>query len=461
MGRVGFDPVLPRSTPGTARLETQYTHRRVAAPRQGSRHAFLMESPYLPAMRTWYQLPPPPAESFRTRFVLGIAMFGPVMAAIRFGEVIARKSLEADPLQVTLLTMVMPVSNLAALWVGRLLSGRDQRNFVQIAGLISGVALLSGLWLESFWHLLLLFVFFFVPYTIQLTGQNRLLQQHLARGTQGGVFGLSNGFREAFAAIVSVAAGWFMDQFVEGYKAVFVAAGVFMILSSTLFASMPTRAERTGMHRLTMRHVREPLSAVLELLHRRPDFLRYEIGFMVYGFAFMATLPVVPLFLVDTLALDYTTIGFARGTLFQLTIIPSMWFFGRVFDRMPVHLLAGRVFALLALFPASLIGAALLPDISLPLVYLAFLLFGAAMGGVAVLWNISSVRFAGDEDAGVYQSVHLAATGARGLVAPLLAYLVMTVFGTVPALVFSAVLWLLAGMIMTLLHRYDGQPANT
>ncbi len=390
--------------------------------------------------------------------MLATSLAGPTMAIIRFGEVIARKSLEADPLMVTLITMVMPVASLAALWTGQMLAGRDQRPFILIAGMISSLALMSGIFLTNIYHLLWMFVFYFLPFTVQLTGQNRILQQHVARDKQGGLFGLSNGLREATGAVVSLAAGYYMDLHTGGFKHVFLFAGVFNLISTFVYASMPTRAERSGqLERIRIDRILQPLRDVVALLKRRTDFFRFEMGFMVYGIAFMTTLPVVPLFLVDELGLDYTTIGFARGTLFQLVIIPSIWLFGRWFDRLPVHGLAARVFTLLAGFPVLLICAKLVPTLMIPFVYAAFIVFGIAMGGVVLLWNISSVRFAADEDAGIYQSVHLAAMGVRGMFAPLLAYLVMNLFGAITALVFASAMWVLSGLIMQLLQRYDGE----
>jgi Major Facilitator Superfamily len=408
-------------------------------------------------MRVWYLNLQSPSDKLKLRFMLAISLAGPTMAIIRFGEVIARKSLDADPLMITLITMVMPIASLAALWTGQMLTGRDQRPFILVAGIIGSCALFSGFFLTNVYHMLWMFVFYFLPFTVQLTGQNRILQQHVARDKQGGLFGFSNGIREAVAAVVSLGAGYYMDHQTGGFRHIFLFAALFNLLSTLVYASMPTRADRSNQIKgMGFNSFLKPLKDVGVLLKRRADFFRFEVGFMVYGIAFMTTLPIVPLFLVDELGLDYTTIGLARGTIFQLMIIPSIALFGRWFDRMPVHSLAAKVFTLLGGFPLLLICAKLIPSLSLPFVYAAFILFGMAMGGVIVLWNISSVRFAGDEDAGIYQSVHLAAMGVRGMFAPLLAYLVMNVFGTITALAFASVMWILSGLIMQLLQRYDG-----
>ncbi len=408
-------------------------------------------------MRTWYLNLRTPTDALRSRFMLAVSFAGPTMAVLRFGEVIARKDLLANPLWVTLITMVMPVSSLAALWAGRMLKGRDQRPYILISGVISSLALAGGAFVSNVYHLLIVFIVFYLPFTIQLTGQNRILQQHVDKAKQGGLFGTSIGIREAIAAVVSVSAGYWMDRETGGYRHVFLFAAVFNMVSTIAFASMPTRADRSArLERFSTSVFTQPLVEMVQLLKNRPDFFRFELGFMVYGIAFMTTLPVVPLFLVDELQLDYTTIGFARGTIYQLVVIPSIWLFGRWFDRMPVHTLAARVFSLLAIFPLLLICAGVFDSLALPFVYASFIMFGVAMGGVAVLWNISSVRFAANEDAGSFQAVHLAAMGLRGMFAPLLALLVMHVFGTITALVVAAVLWLLSGLIMQLLQRYDG-----
>ena len=77
------------------------------------------------------------------------------------------------------------------------------------------------------------------------------------------------------------------------------------------------------------------------------------------------------------------------------------------------------------------------------------------MSGVMLLWNLSSLRFSGDEDAGVYHSVHISATGIRGVFAPILGYLVMTYLGKTTALLSSSVLFLIGGLMMIFMRKID------
>lgn len=409
-------------------------------------------------MRPWYAIFPDPRGSIRSRFLLAVALSGPVWAAVQFGEVVGRKALSASPLQITILTMLMPLANLTAIWWARILVARDQRPFMLWTGLIGSIAMISGLWMNSYTHLFVAFFIYYLTYTLVNTGQNRLLQQHVHTGDHGGLFGIANGIRMALAAIFSWLAGHWMDNVADGHRQVFALAGVITLFSSIIYATMPTRndpsAARQGWNRTLLLG---PLVEVIQLLKRRGDFVRYQIGFMLYGMAFIGMTPVVPLFLVDDLKLDYTAIGLAKGTVFQLVMIPSIAIFGKLYDRLPPHRMASRVFTSLALYPLLLIASWYAPlEWRTSLVIAAFALFGIAMGGVSVLWSVSSVTFAGEEDAGVYQAVHLAAVAVRGTLAPLLALLVMHFLGKIAAMAMASLFWVAAGIWMAHLDHRDG-----
>jgi len=392
------------------------------------------------------------------RFIWAMILQGPLFAALQFGEVVARKSFQASALSITVLTMTMPIVSLSALWWGQILKGRDQRKALFVSGLLGSVAIMSCYWTQGVGHLIVAYALSYLAYAVLLTGQNRVLQQHVDKKNRGGIFGLSNSFRMALAAVVSLIAGWWMDTHVEGYRHLFLFGGFIGFISILLFSSIPTSNKDPLIEKTKINFI-DPLVNSWKLIKRRPDLLRFEIGFMIYGVAFMMTLPVVPIFLVDDLQLDYTTIGFARGAIQQLLMIPALFIFGRIFDKITPHLLAGRVFLLLTLYPLFLVLATVLPiEIRIFSVYAAFAALGVAMGGVSIVWHTGSVRFAAEEDAGEYQAVHVAATGVRGSFAPLLAYVAMNYIGKPMTLLITMVLWFVSALFMFSCHKKDGLP---
>jgi len=393
----------------------------------------------------------------RQRYLRYSLLIGSLAGVLGFAEVIARKSLGASELSVTLISMTWPVTSLISIWWARLLVGRDQRKFVWLFGTIAYLVLASGGFLNSVGHLMAILILFFLINSLFIPSENRILQQHFPATRTGRIFGLASGMRTGTAALASLFAGLYMDRVEGGYRHLFVIVSIIGFIALTQFASIKTgHVKGADAVPLNRRMLFEPLKKVIQLLSRRRDFLRFEAAFMLYGVAFMMTLPVIPLYLVDDLKFGYTTIGLARGMVTQLVMIVAVPLLGRVFDRSTPHRMAAIIFLALSIFPFLLLSAGQFEGtMRLIMVYISFGYFGLVMSGVLLLWGLSSLRFAGEEDAGVYHSVHVAAVGVRGIFAPLLGYLVMTTMGKTVTLITCSVLWVLSSIMMILMRKID------
>jgi hypothetical protein len=262
---------------------------------------------------------------------------------------------------------------------------------------------------------------------------------------------------QAVGALVSSGAGFYMDKVSEGYQHLFLASAIIAMMSMAMLASIrTTTGTYDNRERLNRKFLLSPLSNMYKLLVKRPDFLRFEISFMLYGTAFMMVLPVVPLFLVDDLKFSYSQIGMARGMVTQLVMIAGVPFFGRIFDRTTPHRMAVWVFASLAVYPLALLMALPLQGVwRSAAVYFAYAWFGFSMSGLTVIWSLSSMRFSAGEDSGIFQSVHVAATSLRACYAPLLGFAVMQYFGKVTTLIAASGVWLLASASVYIMRRID------
>ena len=379
------------------------------------------------------------------------------MGVLQFGEIIARKSLGASGLFITLMVMAMPVTSITSIWWARLLVGRDQRKFVLLFGSLAYLVLMSGLLLHTIEHLLTMYILFFLVNALIIPSENRIFQQHVPAKRTGRLFGMANGLRTATAALISAFAGWYMDIFEGGYRHLYFGVALVGFIALIHFASIPTgQIKGADTIPFNRRLLLEPLQKVIELLKRRGDFFRFEMAFMLYGIAFMMSLPAIPLYLVDDLQLSYSTIGLARGMTSQLVMIPVIPLLGRIFDRTTPHRLASVIFLMLSIFPLLLLSAGqFVGTMRMVMIYITFGYFGMVMSGVMILWSLSSLRFAGKEDAGVYHSVHVAATGIRGIFAPLLGYLIMSTMGKTTVLLASSVLWVLSSIFVVLMRYWD------
>jgi len=382
---------------------------------------------------------------------------GTVTSVMQFGEVIARKSLHASGFALTLLEMSMPIAALTSLWWALIIEGREQRRLLIIIGSFSFIALATGAMLYTMNHMLIIHFIFFLTFALFGPSENRILQQHVASSQTGRTFGKALSIRMGVAALVTGVAGIWMEHIEGGYRNIYPIAALFGFIGLGFLASIRTGGNHSSEPISINRHfIISPIIDVIRLLKRRKDYLRFEIAFMLYGAAFMMTLPVVPLFLVDDLELGYHTIGLARGTVSQLVMIGMVPIFGRIFDKSTPHRLAVVIFTLLSLFPLLLLSAKFVDgNMKEMAVYVAFGYFGIVMSGVIVLWQLSSIRFSGGEDAGVYHSVHVTATGIRGLFAPFLGLFIMTAMGKTAALLIASGLFLISSFLMIIMRRID------
>ena len=97
-------------------------------------------------------------------------------------------------------------------------------------------------------------------------------------------------------------------------------------------------------------------------------------------FAYMMLQPVIPIFLVRELKVDYSEASHAKGLLFYLLMVAFLPWAGRLNDRIGSLKVATAAFLVLTLFPALLFFAH-----GIGTVYLAYAAFGIAMAGVNVI----------------------------------------------------------------------------
>lgn len=394
------------------------------------------------------------------RFMTYVVLAGAAQTVFfTFNEAVAAKTLLASPAWITLLTMTMPLANFTSIWWARLLVGRDQRRIIMAAGIAMGLTMATAWVMTSIVHLVVMYLVCSLLIALATTAENRALQQHIPSTRIGRLFGAAGALRAVSAAVVAFAAGYTMQQFEGAYRHVYVVSGLIGALALWQLGSIRTGSNgRDAPEPLNAQLLLAPLSKVCALLARRRDYLRFEAAFMLYGFAFMMSLPVAPLYLVQKLGFDYAGFGTARGLVFSLALAAGVLLFGRLFDRSTPHRMAALAFLLLAFYPPALIAAERLPEGGrIAMAMAAFVIFGFGMGATLVVWSLSSLRFAGSEDAGLYHSVHIAATGVRGLIGPPLGYLIMSLWSMEATLWTSALTWGAASAAMCAVRAWDGR----
>lgn len=391
-----------------------------------------------------------PPSSGRTLFLWSLAIYfcnGVAFGVFANSDVIAARTLHASAGGVAALMFLLNASLIFSLPLVRWLG----------AGLVFRSRVRRMAWactLPLFAYPLIPFVPTFIAAvfcvhllnTILPPVMNRLYDRHLTRNL-GRFYGWATSLKILAGMGAAMATGVLLDFDERLHVPLLWAAALLALLSTHLLAVMEPGADAAPTGSL-WRHMRATAACVREVLAQDAAFLRFERNFIIYGLGFLMLTPVIPLYLVRELHLDYSVISFSRqvvgqAALWLLSPVAGLWF-----DRTSPFGFTGFSFLILLGFPLVLAGAGLLPLGSAAAVILAYAIQSVAMTGISIAWNIGSIRFAGSSEPGLYQGVHVTLTGVRSLFGPLLGWAVLETLGYRAAFFMAAGLFAAATLLM-------------
>jgi len=173
---------------------------------------------------------------------------------------------------------------------------------------------------------------------------------------------------------------------------------------------------------------------------------------MLYGLAFMILLPIVPIFLVERLSIEYHQVGVALGIFSQVGTLVLLPVFGYIYDRLHPVSFARWAFLILGCFPLTLLFCVPLAMATGtdPIVwaFIAYLIYGFGMAGVHIVWMLAAIFFARNEDSAPYSGIHVTLVGVRGLIGPLAGYVINEIWGAHVVFIVCTVLFWIATALM-------------
>ncbi len=387
-----------------------------------------------------------PSEKQSTILLLIAALFNGVVQSLnQTQDIIARKALHAQDWQLMLMTMIGPISNLLSIWWGRIFeqSCHKARWFL-LAGIVGRLSLVYAIWLGTMNEYLVLLGLVFSANSLLIPAQNSIFQKNINSTRRAKVFGYTISLGMVVSIVVTFMAGRLLDIQEQSFRWILVATGLAGFCSCAVL-SMIRIQEPIGPRdcaRIPFRQqLLDPLRRTFKLLKENKPFAAFERSFSIYGMGFIMMQPIIPIYLVDKLHLSYTNNFLAKGVLSQVGSLLLSPVIGKIHDRMHPFKFISRSFALLMVFPLLFVvsslwaGESVLPVV---IVFIAYFIFGIAMAAVNVAWNMSSIFFAGKEDASMYQSVHVTMTGIRGLIAPVLGFALLKIFNITAVFVVAA-----------------------
>lgn len=373
-------------------------------------------------------------------------------------EVVLKKTLLGTPLEITLLTMVAPFSNFFSIYFSRIIkTDPNKKRLFLLIGIIGRMSLVVIAFVHSAIPFLIVLAVFYIFNAFLNPLMSSLMQVNIGKDKRGKLFGYMNSVSTMASIIISFTAGKLLDIDDNMFRMLFAFAGIIGFVSMYFLSRIRFRKKLMidgGLKSGTF-NILYPFRNMIHIYSNDRRYLFFEIAFFVYGMGFLVILPALPIYFVDIMEMDYSQISMAKGVIGQIFMVLIMPFVGSLHDRTNPVVFSAITFFILAFYPIILLlapGNTMVNPVHV--VYLGFLIYSFAMSAVIIVWNLGSIYFAGHRNSSDYQSIHVTMTGIRGLIAPLVGYAVIKLFGVMQVFMLSSVFFFIASFLMILVFFY-------
>ena len=283
---------------------------------------------------------------------------------------------------------------------------------------------------------LILFLIFYLESPITLPLVNLFLKHNYRHENFGVLYGFSTTINKIVTLFVTLFYGILLDIDHYAFTYILPMTGVIGVLSIFMFSKITFIDENPIDERKNfISSVKDSIKNMKIILKENHPFRHFEIGFMLYGIAFMMTVTVITIFFERVLHLNYVSVAFYKNA-FNIIAIAMIPFFGKLIGTIDPRKFT--VFSLGSMMLAILFIALtefyrqyfIIFDIKIFHMLLLYVFwYGLFLGSMSIVWRIGSAYFCEKKDTAIYQSIHLSATGIRALFAPLFGVVIYEIVG--------------------------------
>lgn len=399
------------------------------------------------------------------RYQLGMLFQGIWFTGQILFPFVLAKSLAAPAWLVTVSVLMETTGMVAGLYWGGVMQTGGRRRALLWGGLAGRVVVVAALWIHTAGPFVVMLGVVYLFGAMVFPAQNSILQENIRPERRGEVFGRGAMVQHGTAAVCSLVVGMLLDRDPMMYRVIYPVLGVLGFGYPLVLATLPRPAAAAGrppkpdgvpaplVWRSAATAVFQPFLEARDTFRRDRAYLWYQINFSIYGVAFLMLVPVVPLYFNGELDLAYQDIAQSRVLIGSLGVGLLGPLAGRLMDRFHPARLCAVSFSWVSLFPLTLAAGPWLQLSGVQTAYAAFVIYSVGMAGVNITWNVGSISFAPPGQGGHYQAIHVAMVGLRGVVAPVLGYLLLTYLGYREVFLVAAGLLLSAGVSSAWLAR--------
>lgn len=388
------------------------------------------------------------AERFTFRLHLAYSILeGVVLGVLALNEFVFLKSLKGSNMQLGILFQFSMLVFIGLIFINELIRRtKNKASMLRKTAIITRLPLMlliffprseAGLDGDSIYHLIFLAIFliYYLASPIIYPTINQFLKNTYRHENFGRLYSNATSINKVVMLVVTFAYGWWLDIDPYAFTWVYPAIAIIGVASVHLLSKIPYTDKDIVIRKSFKQAVIDSINRMVQLMSNNKPYLHFELGFMLYGFAFMSTVAVITIYYDEVLHLNYSSVAFYKNS-YNILAIAILPFFGKLLGKIDPRRFAGITFGSMMLYIVALSLTQYFPayvDIwKLKIYYmmLAYIFFhGVFAATMVLLWNIGSAYFGKDEDAGDLQSVHLSLTGIRAAFAPIVGIVFYQLFG--------------------------------
>lgn len=331
------------------------------------------------------------------------------------------KDLHATPLQIGVAFTLKPLVSLFAMYWSVWVNKRKDRlkGNVILAGFLGHLPFFFFPFVDNPWFFVASFSFYMLMARGAKPAWMEILKINIPAENRTRLFAYASAFEYLGGGVLPFVIGWLLDGYFQAWRWIFPFTALISIFAMLFQFRIPIKTDDTSIpvqeqYKPLVSQLLHPWRDVWHLLMSRPDFARFQLGFMLGGAGVMLMQPALPKFFMDVLNLSYLELAIAltlcKGLGYALT--SPLW--ARWIHRMDIYRFLSIVTFLFALFPLGLLMA----EWYSYWLYVSYIAYGIMQAGSELSWNLSGPIFAKDEDSSLFSTVNLLTGGLRGCIFP-------------------------------------------
>lgn len=386
-------------------------------------------------------------RTFRLHMAYSI-IEGFILGILALNEFVFIKSLLGTNYQLSVLFQFSMLVFLLLVFVNEFLKRiRKRRIFLRKVGILTRLPLLLLFFFPrnpevyegySVYHLIFLGIFlvYYLAALVINPTINLLLKTNYNHKNFGTLYSYAQSANKIVLLVVTFLYGLLLDFDNYAFTYIFPIASVLGMISIYLLSKINyTPPEIIRTQSSIGESVINSIKNMFRILKNNKPYLHFEMGFMFYGFAFMTTYAVVTIFFYEELKLNYSSVAFYKNS-YNILAILLLPVFGKLLGKLDPRKFAIITYSSLAIYLFFLMITEYVPyyvdffNIKLYYTLILYIIFhGFFAATMVLLWNIGSAYFGKDDEADIYQSIHLFLTGVRAIIAPLFGIFIYEYFG--------------------------------